>query len=105
MMGSGTSASNSSSTSPIQFCFWLKKLAGIALKPFAVPKTSPGLLLKLVETATPSLSCETFFAHRPFSTLIDEVHLDPPKGLQAHVSKAGDRFEGHLTWYLAPRSE
>lgn len=38
-------------------------------------------------------------------TLSDEVHLDPPKGLQAHVRKAGDRFEGHLTWYLAPRSK
>lgn len=105
MMRSGTSASNSSSTSLIQSCFWLKKASRYRLKPVSVPKNSPGLLLKLVETATPSLSCETFFAHRPFSTLIDEVHLDPPEGLQAHVRKAGDRFEGHLTWYLAPRSE
>ena len=83
----------------------VKKANRYRLKLVSVPKTSPGLLLRLVETATPSLSCETFFAHRPFSTLIDDVNLDPPKGLQAHVRKAGDRFEGHLTWYLAPRSE
>lgn len=105
MMGFGTSASNSSSTSLIQSSVWLKKLAGITLNLSQSQKTSPSLSLRLVETATPSLSCETFFAHRPFSTLIDEVHLDPPNGLQAHVRKAGDRFEGHLTWCLAPRSE
>ncbi|PFX21124.1 hypothetical protein AWC38_SpisGene14406 [Stylophora pistillata] len=39
------------------------------------------------------------------TTLSDKVHLDPPKGLQAYVRKAGDRFEGHLTWHLAPRSK
>ena len=85
--------------------FLVKKASRYHLKLVSVPKTSPGLLLRLVETATPSLSCETFFAHRPFSTFIDDVNLDPPKGLQAHVRKAGDRFEGHLTWNLAPRSE